>query len=464
MSSTAETFAKWAIGLDYENIPDQTIHISRRAIFDTIGVMAAAQAHPMTKTLRTASPHHTGSCSVVGSSDLLCMETAALVNGAAAHVWDFDDTSYTGVMHGSAVVLPCVLALTQHLQKSEEEMIAAFAAGSEVTYTLAQICSHSHYFDGWWSTITQGLIGATAAAAKLLDLTVEQASHAIGLAAASSGGGKCLFGSDGKPLMVGETARRAINFAQLAAAGLTGPLNAFEDSRGYFSLLNKGKADLSELSTLGQIWRLCEPGLLFKTSPVCSAAHAAIDQTATLARQLEAEPDQIKAIKLEIPELVRISLVYDNPVSPQEAQFSLPYAVCCAVLYGKVRLEDLSDQELTDPVKAQLRQKISIATSARLSSDEMRAKYPESASVRIEMTDGRIAEDFCGEAYGMPNRPLSDASLIEKFRDCLTVAGIQAPADIRLSDNLIDLASFAFRQSNDQHLQKNAALKAASNT
>jgi 2-methylcitrate dehydratase PrpD len=438
-------FANWSIGFTLSDAPSDVRRTARRAILDTLGVMAAGGAHPKVRALASGLPPASGRCTVLcrGPGDA---ETAALVNGMASHVWDFDDTSYTGIMHGSAVVLPVALALAEERGATEEDLIAAFIAGSEVTYTLADICTHDHYFHGWWSTVTLGLIGATAAAARLLRLTTDQATHAIGLAAASASGGKSVFGTDGKGFLVGETARRAITFARTAQIGLTGPTAVFEDPRGFLALLNRGTAAMGEADTLGRRWRLTEPGLLFKTSPVCSAAHAAIEQMASLMEEAGATADDIVSIKAEVPELVQISLVYPRPATAQEAQFSLPYALACAALHGRVRLDDLSPRKICAAEKAALMARVSTAVAPDLSTDEMRARYPESARLTVTLGAGRVVEGFCGEAYGMPRRPLTDEDLHRKFTGCIDFAGGLVPNEMQDGTDLLDLAQDVLSQ------------------
>jgi 2-methylcitrate dehydratase PrpD len=437
-------FADWSIGFDLPDALAEVRRAARRAILDTLGVMAAGGVHPKVRALASGLPPTSGRCTVLcrGPGDA---ETAALVNGMAAHVWDFDDTSYTGIMHGSAVVLPVALALAEERCATEEDLIAAFIAGSEVTYALADICTHDHYFRGWWSTVTLGLVGATAAAARLLGLTADQAAHAIGLAAASASGGKSVFGTDGKGFLVGETARRAITFARAAQIGLTGPVAAFEDPRGFLSLLNRGTATMGEADTLGRRWRLTEPGLLFKTSPVCSAAHAAIEQMASLMEEAGATADDIVSIEAEVPDLVHISLVYPRPVTAQEAQFSLPYALACAALHKRVRLDDLSPHEIGAAEKAALMAKVSTAVASDLSTDAMRTRYPESARLTVTLGAGRIVAGFCGEAYGMPGRPLTDEDLHSKFTDCVDFAGGLVPNEKLDGTDLLDLAGDVLR-------------------
>ena len=428
--SIARRFAGFACGL--ERIDSEVKTAADRAMLDTLGVMLAGGAHPSVRALAQAAARGEGKAALAtgGRADA---EGAALVNGTAAHVWDFDDTSYTGIMHGSAVVLPAAMALAQELESGADALRRAFVAGSEVAYALADICTHAHYFDGWWSTVTFGLTGATAAAGHLLGLDKDAMTSAIGLAAAATGGGKAVLGTDAKPLLVGETARRAVTFARAAQAGLTGPGAAFEDSRGFLKLLNRGVAVEAELDTIGKRWRLCEPGLLFKTSPVCSAALAAIEQMNALMAELGASVNEVAGIHAEVPKLVYESLVFPNPATPQEMQFSLPYALACAAIHGRVRFEDLAPGAV-GPEKSALMARVSVKRAPDLSTDEMRKKYPESIRLTLTLSDGRSATGFCGVARGMPERPLSDAELLEKFHAAGAYADVSLPR--------VDIADF----------------------
>ena len=421
--SIARRFARFACGL--KRIDAEVRTAANRAILDTLGVMLAGGAHPSVRALAEVTKRGEGPATLAtgGRADA---EAAALVNGTAAHVWDFDDTSYTGIMHGSAVVLPAALGLAQETGAGADALRRAFVAGSEVAYVLADLCTHAHYFDGWWSTVTLGLTGATAAAGCVLELDEDAMTSAIGLAAAAAGGGKAVLGTDAKPLLVGDAARRAVTLARAARAGLTGPEDAFESSNGYLKLLNRGIAREAELETIGRRWRLCNPGLLFKTSPVCSAALAAIEQMNALMAELGARADEVAGVHAEAPELVYQSLVFPNPSTPQEMQFSLPYALACAALHGRVRFEDLAPGAV-GPEKSALMARVSVKRAPDLSTDVMRAKYPESIRLTLTLRDGRTASGFCGAARGMPERPLSDEDLVDKFRAAGAYAGISLP-------------------------------------
>ena len=433
-------FAHWAEGLKPSDIPNGVQITAHRAMLDTLAVTLTGAAHSDIKNLAETWPTYGGDCGfATGGSG--SAETAALINGAAAHFWDFDDTSYTGIMHGSAVVFPTIVALAQELGSTEEEARIAFIIGSEVTYVLADICTHQHYFNGWWSTTTFGLVGATAAAARLFGCTIEETAQAIGLAAAGAGGGKSVFGTQAKPFLVGEAAQRGITFARFITSGLTGPASAFDGETGFLHLLNNDVADLNEAETLGQRWRLIDPGLLVKRYPVCSAAHAAIDEIARLTFESGLTPDDIDVIHMEIPKLVRISLVHDTPKTPSEAQFSLPFVVACAIRYGAVRLCDLNLDFLHSLDQQSLMRKVRISVAEDLSTDAMRKRFPESARAEIILNDGSKRSGFCGEAYGMPTRPLSDVDFQGKFQDCLEFAGCPEVAEDIFGQEVLRLAA-----------------------
>ncbi|MCJ8309939.1 MAG: MmgE/PrpD family protein [Rhizobiaceae bacterium] len=427
----AAEFARWVSAQVLADVPDPVLECARRAMLDTIGVIVAGSVHPGVQKLARHMAGVKGGC-VAASGLATDPISAATINGMAAHVWDFDDNSYTGMIHGSAVIFPAVFAVGQEAGASSDDILLAFLLGSEIAYTLGEICTHSHFLRGWWPTGTCGLIGATAGVCKILGLTAHQTANAIGTAAVSAGIERAIAGTDAKPYLVGNVAGQAITLARAAQAGLTGPHEAFEQKNGFFSLLNGGHPAVVQAKELGERWRIHEPGLLFKTSPVCSGAHAAIEATATLLKDKSDRLEEIEHIAAEVPQLVADSLVYDRPTNTQEAQFSLPYSVACAALHGRVRLADLEEVELHDALKLGLMAKTSMLASAELSEEPLASECPESTKITIRYVSGETETHFCGEAFGMPRRPLSDADLVEKFNDCLRFGGlVERPIDLQ---------------------------------
>lgn len=422
MTPLTSRLAKWAVGAKSKDFPDDVRASAGRAILDTLGVTAAGAAHKKVAALAQSFPQVQGGC-LTATGHMFEASHAATVNGMAAHVWDFDDNSYTGMIHGSAIVLPAILAVAHEISASDDEVVGAFIVGSEITYTLGEIVGHGHFLQGWWATGSLALIGAVAGVCRLYGFSVDKATQAIAMAAVSAGIERAIAGTDTKSYLCGHVAARAIMLSRASAAGLTGPENAFEHPNGFFALLQGGSFKLGEVESLGQRWRLCTPGLQFKTSPVCSATHAAIELTSELLKRAGKQAEDIDTVLAELPKLARSSLVFDRPSSVQEAQFSLPYCIACAALHGRVRLEDLEQQAIFDPQKERIVRAVRIETADDLSRPPSSIDFPESTRLSLTFNDGSCVTGFCGEAYGMPNRPLSEFDLVAKFEACLAFVG-----------------------------------------
>ncbi|PID39678.1 MAG: hypothetical protein CR984_06215 [Proteobacteria bacterium] len=433
----AQKLASWSSRLELEMVPAEVVQTAKRCIIDTLGVAVAASTHPLTRNMLAYSKENfcTGRCRALGFDDRLSPPAAALVNGTAAHVLDFDDTSYTGIMHGSAVALPAVLAAAEHGQVDGKRLLEAFIVGSEVTYTVAMQCTIRHYFKGWWSTATFGAFGAAAGAAKALGLSEAQTLNAIGLAGAQANGLKAAFGTDAKPYLAGKTASIGVEAALLAARGLTGPAAVLEDERGYIQLLNDGISDSDAINALGSVWRLIDPGIMFKQFPVCSAAHAAIELTKRLLEEHHFSGDDIAEVICEVTPTVAISLVYNRPESPQQAQFSMPFSIGTVLAYGDLDVEHLDPSTLTDP---QFRASMEKVTMRRV--DELHTEAaPEGARVTLITRKGEKFQSYLGEPTGMPGNPMTDAQLHTKFFRCCEIGGMQKDHADNLLDHLLYL-------------------------
>ena len=126
-----------------------------------------------------------------------------------------------------------------------------------------------------------------------------------------------MFGTDAKPYLCGFNAKCAVEFATAASMDVSGPERALEADYGFARLLNEGHLDVPVFDTLGQTWRLIEPGLMFKLYPICSSAQALTEQSAMLQTEHGFTADDIKHIRCDVPTLLARSLVYDAPESPR---------------------------------------------------------------------------------------------------------------------------------------------------
>ena len=344
-SPAIDPIAEWVHGLDLSDIPSAAIDEAYRCLIDGIGVALAGSQNQVVSELvaPSATLYGHGNCTALTASEAaLSAPAAALINGTAGHVLDFDDTSYTGIFHATAVCWPAVLAAAESNRVSGRRFLEAFIAGVETCYALADYLGHTIYFDGWWTTSVLGQIGAAAGVAKIIDLNLAQTKAAIGLAMATSAGSRAVLGSPAKPLGVGIAARQGLEAAYLARSGLhSGPDIAGSD-HGWVSRLKPEAVAPSRLERLGVQFGLTDPGILFKQYPLCSAALAATQAAATIAQKRNLTPDRIASIDCTVTPLVATSLKFPAPATSEQAQFSLPFAVANAVAHGTVEPEHLA--------------------------------------------------------------------------------------------------------------------------
>jgi 2-methylcitrate dehydratase PrpD len=425
MPTIAQQFADWATALRADDVPPAVRAIARACLVDTGGCASGGAGE---RASRLAREHAVATCArggstIIGADGAFVASGAALVNATTAHALDFDDNCYAGLVHGSAVVAPAVLATGETAGLSGAEIVTAFVAGVEVEYAIGKALSQSIYDRGWWTTGVLGTIGAAAGAARALRLAPGQMAHAIAIAAAGTGGMRVCLGTDAKPILAGRAAEAGVAAAHLAARGATGPVMVFEDTRGLAALFNGGRFDHDILATLGSSWRLRSPGVDVKKYPVCLSGHAAADGVLDLMRDNRLAADDVANVTCTVPPVVGANLGYGMPATPQQAQFSLPFAVACMLVHGDIALDHLREEALADPALVAAMRKVAMVVAddwpLRVSPYAASAG-PEAAFVDIVTTDGRRIGGFSGWARGTAARPLAPSELAAKFMGCAT--------------------------------------------
>jgi 2-methylcitrate dehydratase PrpD len=214
--------------LSLEEIPADARTAACQCILDWIGCALSGSTEPLAQMLRAEFASETGPATVIGSDQRAPAKVAALINGAAGHALDYDDTNLVGGLHATGAVLPAALALAQETGSSGADLLCAYIAGIEVCARLRVVIGDEHYRQGWHITSTLGVFGAVAAAGALMKLGADQFARAVGLAASQVGGVHANFGTMTKPFHAGFAAERGLLSAGLARRGFTANPDAFE--------------------------------------------------------------------------------------------------------------------------------------------------------------------------------------------------------------------------------------------
>lgn len=419
MTITAnESLAHWVATVSPNHTP-LSFERAKNAIIDTLGCMVIGHHHPAAQySLTAVSQWGRGTSTVVGFPEQLPAPWAALVNGTAAHVLDLDDyNEFPSFSHPSAVLLPALLALGEAQHKSGADVLDAFIVGLEVLMRIGEAVNVQHYQLGWHASATVGVLGAAAGCARLLGLDVDGVSVALSIASSCTAGYNSQFGTMTKPLHIGLAAHSGVLAAQLATTGITASTTTLDGKWSFLTLLSTKDAQGFEepLSKLGQVLAIDEYGLSIKRYPCCSATHRAIDGVIALRKIHRLSPADIASITVRTRGNYADILPFVFPNNSSEAQFSMPYCIAVALLTDNIVCEDFTPAAIKRREVCGL---IPLITLEKHTATQENGDSPMADIVTIRLKDGRTLEKSVDEASGMPNCPLSETELMDKFTRC----------------------------------------------
>lgn len=347
---------------------------------------------------------------------------AARWHGALGSCHEMDDVHREAVVHPGDTVLPAALAMAQRENTSAEDLLDAVVLGYETAIVLGLLSGSAHYAQ-WYSTATTGVFASAMACARLLRLDATQTQHALALAGMqSSGVWQCrLEPGQAKQMAAGHSAQAGLVAADMAAAGMTGPLSILEGPLGWLKA-TAGNLDAVRAQALLQplperAWRVHE--VSFKPWPACRHVHPAIECALKLHAQA-IDPDQIASIRLVTYGVALSFADQPHPQTALQGKFSLQHGVAWALRHGSFGLEATEPAALADCACAALRDNVSLVCGPA----QDRA-YPRSfgAQLHLHMTNGSHHSSEVVNVLGDPENPLSPAQVKAKATQLLQASG-----------------------------------------
>jgi 2-methylcitrate dehydratase PrpD len=421
--SYSQQISRFVCGLTYDDLPAAVVEAAKCHLMDVLGVgLIGSRQDVASRAAKgmAAIPQSQGRAVAWGTKFELSAEFAAIANGIAAHVLDYDDTHTDSITHGSAVLAPTAIALGNEIDADGRSLLVAFVAGWETTARVGLAAKGSFHSRGFHTTSIAGVFGATVVAGKLLDLTESEMSHALGLAGSQASGVSEYLsnGSAAKSFHPGWAAHAGIIAARMAKAGMTGPMTVFEGRYGTFVTYGIGERSEPALvaSDLGSRWEICR--ISVKPYPCCHFAHAFVDCAVSL-RNRQVRADDVAHLECVVPE-IELPLICEpfaqklKPESPYGAKFSLPFLVAAGLIDGNVQHGTFSENAIHRRDLLELAQRVSYRT-ARDGETTFPRYFPGWITGRLR--DGAPVDVRLDINRGNPDNPLSSAEIERKFRD-----------------------------------------------
>lgn len=319
------------------------------------------------------------------------------------------------------------------------DLIAAVAAGLEVTCRLGVATQLDLIESGFIYTSLLGYFGATAAAGRALGLTADEIVNAFGIVYSSVAGNHQVTrdASLMKRLQPGLAAQAAVVAVQLAQRGIRGAQNVFEDADGFFRVYLRGRVDGDAVrKDLGRRFEL--RNLSYKPYPCCRDVHTAVDAVLQARAKAQRPASDIESIRVGVtapgyqmvcvPEPVRLA-----PRTIVEAQFSIPYTVAASWIDGGLNISHFSDEGLQRADILDLASRVQPYVDAEIDRDWSRFVTP--AKLTVQFRDGQTVEARVDYPKGHPRNMMTEAEFAAKTAYCATFAAKPLPADT--ADRLI---------------------------
>jgi aconitate decarboxylase len=381
-------------------------------------LLAAHFADPLTGT-----PGGTAAA-LLGLGARLGTVPAALVNGAAMHVLDFEPM-WLPATHALSPALAAALALGETIGSSGAEVLTAMVLGIEIQGRLRAASrgleSHELRFHPPGFV---GPIGAAVAAGHLLGFDAAQFANAIGIAGSRCGALFINLGTMTKATHCAYAAALGLEAALLTRRGFTGCPTLFDPApQSYAEAFFPRGLDGEALLEFGRSFRIVDPGYAIKLFPAKFSTHYGIT-AALLARPRIPAPEAIRQVRMRAADVP--SSDRPRPRSGLDGKFSLQYTAAAALLDGHVGLSSFTDERLARADMQALLPKIEVTLTREIPSIYTAGRYLDMEVILADGTPVHTRCDMPRGAWGAT--PITAEEHLAKARDCL--ATYLAPAGV----------------------------------
>jgi 2-methylcitrate dehydratase len=413
--TVAETLARYATSLRYDDIPPDVVREAKRYLIDSVGCgLGGFSAEPSQIANRlaagvSAQRGATVMCSGVKTSP----DLAVFANGVMIRYLDFNDGYLSlGGGHPSDTIAS-VLTTAEMMGRSGKDLVTGIMLNYEV---FCRVCD---VFDnrvvGLDSSTMVGF-AAVAGAGRMMGLTTQEIVHALGIYVVGNVTlNQTRVGtlSNWKACAAGESSRKAIFAVELAQAGMTGPNQVFEGRDGFFLRVNRKRFALPRLGGGTAPFAMLQ---CFTKRFALGQYSQTVAQAGVEARKFFSDIGEIDQVNVKVAPIA-IQVMADSPdkwrpQTRETADHSMPYAAAVAMMYGTVEEKYYEDPYLHDQRLLDLVGRVRCLPSEEA---ERREKEINLCDLEIVLKSGRRENVRVEYHRGHWKNPMTDAELEEKF-------------------------------------------------
>jgi 2-methylcitrate dehydratase PrpD len=419
--------AEFVVSTEFDDLPPEVVHKTKRFFLNHLGCVLGGREDAVGDVVVNVVSQLGGAeqSTIIGYGLKTSCTNAALANAIIGYALEQNDDHKVANMHPVVATAPAAIAIGERDHLDGKKLIVAEALSTEIMVRLGQSFMGLLHEQGFHTTGSCGVFGATAAVGKLLGFTVDHLVNAFGIAASSASGLARMATRTGawtKRYHGGHAAMCGVLSALLAQEGFTGPapvLEGFDEGKYGFvrSFSYNDQYDLSTINTnLGKKWEMLDTAV--KYHACCSYLAPVIDCTLDIIKKYDLKPDDVEAATAKVCSffLNTLGAPKETKYRPQtvvHAQFSIPYGIGVAVNRRSAFPADFTLEAIKDP------ETLAVASRVKMELDpEAEKVYPTNyvATVDIKTRDGKVYSSHTDYPKGNMQNPVTDEELEEKFR------------------------------------------------
>jgi 2-methylcitrate dehydratase PrpD len=405
--------------VSFDDFDEKILTCARQLFLDGVAVAVAgtAQEEPP-KLLAEQAKVYGGEpqASVIGFGFKASLYQAALINGAAMHVLDYE-AMWMPVNHQLSTSLPAILALAEFNGYSGREVVTAFIKGTEMMGRMRQASKEFNIrIAKFHPPGIVGPLGAVVASAHLLGLTTDQLRHALSVVSSRAGGLWPNNGTDTKSTHCGLASANGLDAALLAQRGFTGNPEFLEWSRGFVETYFELETfDWDHLLDFSNPYRMIDPGYAIKMFPSQYATHFIIDASLGV-REKVADHSQLEELILHAPRIDYIDR--PEPATGLAGKFSFQYVAACSWLDGEITMDSFTDERRFSPDMVEMLKKVRLNNREDIS-PILGERFVEVEAVLRNGPSELVRSDGPPGCFGRPK--ITTEKHLEKVRSCLAL-------------------------------------------
>jgi 2-methylcitrate dehydratase PrpD len=416
------TLARFAAGLAPARIPESARRHCKHLLLDALACALAGRRGEETDQVAALAQALGGGTAGVIGGERLSLAGATLMNGYLVTAVTMCDIHRPTLTHVTPEVIPAALAIAERDAASGADLLAAIAAGCEVTTRVGLGLDYPEFRRrGWHGPGVIGPFGAAAAVGRLRGLDASAMARAYALAGSQAAG---TFAAWGTPTVKFHQCRGALSGLMAALLAEQGFVATEEfltaPDGGLYNTYSNGGRPAAATAGLNEHWEL--EAIALRLWPSASTIQGFVTALFDLVQTHGLTAREVKRVRVAMSKTaVDMHGIFPRYKAKFEALLSTHYAAAAILHDRALTLDQFEPARYDDPELRQFAaERVEVRADAALSGVE--------AHVEVDKTDGATLSVHCVHPRGSPENPLTAAEVEEKFR-CYA-KGVFAPPRI----------------------------------